>query len=154
MLPLWQAGQLAFVPFAGTDDMSRSHFETQDTIEMGQAIGGTRNYASGFMGRLAVELGQRASGAISFTDSCRWRFAAGRACPTSRWRHAFDARQTALIEAMYQGQKAGGWIWRRRFPPASGRATLCHTIAEEMEASGRGAITAKGFELSARASAC
>ena len=26
MLPLWQAGQLAFVPFAGTRDMTRSHF--------------------------------------------------------------------------------------------------------------------------------
>ena len=33
ILPLWQARQIAFVPFAGTDDMSRSHFETQDTIE-------------------------------------------------------------------------------------------------------------------------
>ena len=36
MLPLWQAGELAFVPFAGTRDLSRSHFETQDHIELGQ----------------------------------------------------------------------------------------------------------------------
>ena len=28
--------QVAFVPFAGTDDLSRSHFETQDSIELGQ----------------------------------------------------------------------------------------------------------------------
>src|SRR5580700_6296283 len=33
--PLYQARQLAFVPFAGTDDVSRSHFETQDSIELG-----------------------------------------------------------------------------------------------------------------------
>ena len=36
--PLWASRQIAFVPFAGTDDMSRSHFETQDSIEMGQPI--------------------------------------------------------------------------------------------------------------------
>ena len=30
MLPLWKKGQLAFVPFAGTEDLTRSHFETQD----------------------------------------------------------------------------------------------------------------------------
>src|SRR5687767_9739961 len=37
LLPLYQKAQAAFVPFAGTDDISRSHFETQDTIELGQA---------------------------------------------------------------------------------------------------------------------
>ena len=31
---------MAFVPFAGTDDMTRSHFETQDTIELGQDVKG------------------------------------------------------------------------------------------------------------------
>ena len=36
--PLYRTGQAAFVPFAGTDDLSRSHFETQDTIELGQNI--------------------------------------------------------------------------------------------------------------------
>ena len=33
MLPFWEKGQLAFVPFAGTDDLTRSHFETQDSVE-------------------------------------------------------------------------------------------------------------------------
>ena len=46
--PLWEAKQVAFVRFAGTDDMSRSHFETQDTIELGQPIVGTRDFRSGF----------------------------------------------------------------------------------------------------------
>ena len=36
--PLYQKRQIAFVPFAGTDDLTRSHFETQDTIELGQPI--------------------------------------------------------------------------------------------------------------------
>ena len=40
MLPLWQKGQLAFVPFAGTDDLTRSHFETQDSVESGMPVVG------------------------------------------------------------------------------------------------------------------
>ena len=37
-------------PSPGTDDLTRSHFETQDTIELGQPVQGSRNYRSGFMG--------------------------------------------------------------------------------------------------------
>ena len=32
--PMYQKGEAAFIPFAGTDDLSRSHFETQDSIEL------------------------------------------------------------------------------------------------------------------------
>jgi uncharacterized protein (DUF1501 family) len=35
--PLYLKRQVAFVPFAGTEDLSRSHFETQDSIELGPA---------------------------------------------------------------------------------------------------------------------
>ena len=66
---MWLRGEAAFVPFAGTDDLSRSHFESQDTIELGQPLGGARGYESGFMGRLAGVLG--ASRPIAFTDHCR-----------------------------------------------------------------------------------
>ncbi|MEO8134526.1 MAG: DUF1501 domain-containing protein, partial [Betaproteobacteria bacterium] len=52
ILPLWNAGQVAFVPFAGTDDVSRSHFETQDSIELAQAPDKVRNFQSGFLNRL------------------------------------------------------------------------------------------------------
>ena len=51
--PLYQKGELAFVPFAGTDDTSRSHFETQDGIELGQPLDRRRDYRSGFLNRLA-----------------------------------------------------------------------------------------------------
>ena len=51
--PLWQKKQLAFVPFAGTDDLSRSHFETQDHIERGQPQGHAGDYRSGFLARLS-----------------------------------------------------------------------------------------------------
>src|ERR1700729_3050298 len=56
LYPLWQKKQVAFVPFAGTDDLTRSHFETQDTIELGQPVASTRDYRSGFMARTASAL--------------------------------------------------------------------------------------------------
>src|SRR5579863_6574738 len=56
LLPLWWKRQIAFIPFAGTDDLTRSHFETQDTIELGQSIHGARDYKSGFLARLAGAL--------------------------------------------------------------------------------------------------
>ena len=51
--PLWQRKQIAFVPYVGTDDMSRSHFETQDTIELGQPwpVGRGRLPSSRYRGR-------------------------------------------------------------------------------------------------------
>src|SRR6202451_3989418 len=62
--------QVAFVPFAGTEDLSRSHFETQDSIELGQPVNGARNYKSGFLGRLSDTLIARsAAPPISFTDA-------------------------------------------------------------------------------------
>src|SRR5262249_32944914 len=65
LFPLYAKSELAFVPFAGTEDLSRSHFETQDSIELGQPLG-KRDYASGFMNRLASSLDSR--NAISFTN--------------------------------------------------------------------------------------
>ena len=65
--PLWQKKQIAFVPFAGTDDLSRWHFETQDTIELGQPVGGTRDYRSGFMSRTAAALA--GTDPIAFTNN-------------------------------------------------------------------------------------
>jgi uncharacterized protein (DUF1501 family) len=63
--PLAARRQACFVPFAGTDDLSRSHFETQDTIELGQGSGASRDFGSGFMNRLAAVLAGRE--AIAFT---------------------------------------------------------------------------------------
>jgi uncharacterized protein (DUF1501 family) len=66
MLPLWQAKSLAFVPFSGLEDPSRSHFEMQDKIEFGRGPA-SRDYSSGFLNRLAAELPQLQ--AVSFTDT-------------------------------------------------------------------------------------
>ena len=70
--PLWLKSQAVFVPFAGTNDTSRSHFETQDHIELGQpddVAGGNRDFRSGFMNRLAGVLGSGSRlEAMAFTD--------------------------------------------------------------------------------------
>ncbi len=65
--PLWSTRQLAFVPFAGTEDISRSHFETQDNIELGPAAGASRHaQRPADAGWPACWQGPRA---IAFTDS-------------------------------------------------------------------------------------
>src|SRR5471030_99640 len=60
---LYAQRQVTFIPFAGTDDLSRSHFETQDSIELGQPGNAARNYRSGFLGRLAAALAGKSAAA-------------------------------------------------------------------------------------------
>jgi uncharacterized protein (DUF1501 family) len=152
--PLWEKKQIVFVPFAGTDDLSRSHFETQDTIELGQPIGGHRNYGSGFMARLAATLGQDKP--IAFTDQLPLCFRGGPVIPNIALmsvgsKPTIDPRNAALIRAMYEGQHAGrndlGSSVAEGFRV---RDTVFRTIDQEMKEAGRGAVSAKGFELSAR----
>src|SRR5580704_13986368 len=66
MHKLYLQRQVAFVPFCGTDDLTRSHFETQDSIELGQPLGANRDYQSGFLNRLVGVLGGVLP--IAFTD--------------------------------------------------------------------------------------
>ncbi|WP_271301052.1 DUF1501 domain-containing protein [Sphingomonas sp. CV7422] len=152
LMPLWQARQIAFVPFAGTDDMSRSHFETQDTIELGQPVGGHRDYGSGFMARLAGVLGRGAADRpIAFTDQLPLCFRGG-SSPVPNLALAsvgkpIDARQAQLIEAMYRNDALLGRSVHAGFDV---RDTVYKALADEMTAASRGAVSAKGFELSAR----
>jgi len=146
--PLWLKGQVAFVPFAGTDDMSRSHFETQDTVELGQPLGGTRDYNSGFLSRLA---GQLSGGApIAFTDHAPLIFRGGAAVPNiainSVGKPGVDAREAALIEGMYRGAELAPAVSEG----FTVRDEVYRTVSAEMTAASRGAVSPKGFELSAR----
>lgn len=68
LLPLWETGQLAFVPFAGTSFVSRSHFQAQDWVEFGQPPGPAPDSGSGFLNRLLAELGPGSDG-VSFTTT-------------------------------------------------------------------------------------
>ncbi|HEY4079324.1 MAG TPA: DUF1501 domain-containing protein [Burkholderiaceae bacterium] len=160
MLPLFEKQQLAFVPFAGTDDTSRSHFETQDSIELGQPLTGTRNYQSGFMNRLAQVLGAR--DAIAFTDQLPLTFRGVAQVPNlslnGLTKPSFDARQANLIAGMYEntalaGQVRDGFAVRdeaMRDIKGDPNNSMAGSIAGEMLAASRNAITAKGFEGEAR----
>jgi uncharacterized protein (DUF1501 family) len=148
LYPLWQKGQIAFVPFAGPDDMSRSHFETQDTIELGQPLQGPRDYGSGFMSRLHGQLaGDRP---IAFTDQLPLTFRGGGAIPNvglaSVGKPGVDDRQAKLIENMYRAEDLGASVSQG----FAVRDEVYRAISAEMVAANRGAVSAKGFELSAR----
>jgi len=152
--PLWQSRQIAFVPFAGTEDMSRSHFETQDSIEMGQPIAGQRHYGSGFMGRLATTLGAGSNGTIAFSDTLPLVMRGGPMIPNlalgGNGKQVIDDKETAMIAAMYRGQRLGGVDLDGAVHAGfTARDTVWHTIDDEMKAAGRGAIAARGFEAAA-----
>lgn len=144
LYPLWQRKQLAFVPFAGTDDLSRSHFETQDNIESGQASGHPGNHRSGFLARLSGSL--PGVPPIAFTNALPKSFqgAVGdipnismRGDPKSR----FDARQSAILSGMYQGTALATATADGLALPAS----ISDDLRDEMVHASRGAQSAKGF---------
>jgi uncharacterized protein (DUF1501 family) len=146
--PLWQKNQIAFVPFAGTDDTSRSHFETQDTIELGQPIAGSRDYRSGFMSRIARTLS--GSDPIAFTGTLPLSFRGPEPVPnialSFTGKPGVAGKNAELIESMYQG---------RDLAPAVSEGfkvqdEVYQTISREMQAANRNAVSPKGFELSAQ----
>jgi uncharacterized protein (DUF1501 family) len=146
--PLYATGQAAFIPFAGTDDLSRSHFETQDSIELGQPIAGHRDFHSGFMNRLVTEL--KGSSPISFTDQLPLTFQGGAQVPNMALRNlgkpAVDARQSDIIAAMYKGTPLAAQVSEG----FTVRDDVMRKMTGEMEAANRNAISTKGFEAEAR----
>ena len=148
--PLFTSGEAAFVPFAGTEDLSRSHFETQDSIELGQSLQGTRNYRSGFLNRLATTLNADRASAISFTDQLPLIMQGTAQVPNMALRAIgkpqVDARQASMIASMYEGSALSSQV-REGFVV---REDVRKQIIGEMDAANRNAITAKGFELEAR----
>jgi uncharacterized protein (DUF1501 family) len=148
LLPLYQRKELACVAFAGTDDTSRSHFETQDSIELGQPLGGSRDFGSGFLNRLVSVIA--GVNPIAFTEqlplSMQGSAHIGNVALQSVGKPALDARQRELIASMYAPT-------RFSVPVGEGfavRDEIMRDLADEMDTSGRGAITTKGFERDAQ----
>jgi uncharacterized protein (DUF1501 family) len=145
---LYQQGEAAFIPFAGCSDLSRSHFETQDTIELGQSPNGARDLRSGFMARLAAQLNGVAP--IAFTDSLPVTFRGTSDIPNLSLRGVgkavFDSHQASVLSSMYTGHHlqqvvSDGLELRQEV----GRA-----MQQEMADANREAITPTGFELEAQ----
>ena len=146
--PMFQRKEIAFVPFAGTEDMSRSHFETQDSIEAGQPEQGRRDFRSGFLARLSGTL--TGVQPIAFTDSLPLSFQGGSDIPNVSLKGVskpnFDQRQARILTDMYQGQPLQPQV-------AEGlelRQQVAKDLADEMSKANRGAISPKGFQLEAQ----
>ena len=163
--PLVDKRQAVFVPFAGTHDLTRSHFETQDSIELGQPLEGRRDFASGFLNRLAGVLDRNGSGgrdAIAFTDQLPLAFRGEVGVANLSLKGAPqkpDERLRASLLAMYrdhplQARVAESFDVRdeaaRQVAMAAPAASASSSMVGEMEAANRNAINAKGFELEAR----
>lgn len=148
--PLYNSGQAAFIPFAGTDDLSRSHFETQDSIELGQPLNQSRNYQSGFLNRLVATLNTKGEGAIAFTDQLpivmQGNVQVANTVLRTVGKPSVDARQSGLIAAMYRGTS----LEQRVSDGFTIRDEVMREMTAEMDAASRNAISAKGFELEAR----
>ena len=142
--PLWQRKQIAFVPFAGTDDLSRSHFETQDNIESGEPTAQRGDFRSGFLARLSSTM--PGVPPIAFTQSLPLSFqGAGKDIPNislkGDTKSHFDARQSAILTQMYQGTSLAS-------ATADGLAlpvTVSQDLRDEMVHASRGAPSATGF---------
>ena len=152
--PMFNSGEAAFIPFAGTTDLTRSHFETQDTIELGQELGARRDFRSGFLNRLVQTLNSSkahpVNPAIAFTDQLPLIFQGGVQVPNMALRSVgkagIDARQSQIIAAMYRGTPL-------QRPVDAGfvvRDDVTKELTGEMQAANRNAISTKGFELEAQ----
>ena len=148
LMPLWQAGQIAFVPFAGTRDMSRSHFETQDHIELGQGPQ-TRDFNEGFLNRLVHALGARAQ-PMAFTAQLplclRGPERIANMALSGADRTGIGPREQALLESMWGGTPQAASV-REGFAV---RAEVVRDMRAmdwraEMVAASRGAVAPRGF---------
>jgi uncharacterized protein (DUF1501 family) len=145
--PMFARKEVAFIPFAGTNDLSRSHFETQDSIEAGAPAQSMAVVNSGFLNRLAQVMG---GAPISFTDALPTVFkgevGVANISLKGVGKPAFDPRQSGVLAAMYQGSRMEAAVREG----LDLRQEVAKEFDQEMQMANRGAISAKGFELEAR----
>ena len=149
LMPLWQNKQLAFVPFAGTQDMSRSHFETQDHIELGQGSR-THDFNDGFLNRLIGQIGARAK-PMAFTAQVPLSMRGNQRVPNAAitqvdQQATLPLRQQEMLQHMWSVMPQGASV-RDGF---AARTEVMHDLQSsdgnaEMTAASRGAINPHGF---------
>ena len=149
LLPLWQRKQIAFVPFAGTDDLSRSHFETQNNIESGEPSAARSSFRSGFLARLSSQL--TGVPAIAFTKDLPLSFqGAGKDIPNISMKAdpkaRFNARQSAILSDMYKGTPLAAATADGLALPGS----ISDDLRNEMIKASGGAPSARSFATETR----
>ncbi len=151
LLPMYKKKQLAFVNFAGTADLSRSHFETQNTIELGQALKGDRDLRSGFLNRLAQVLTANKAHPASFTRELPVMLTGGIDVPNialvgKTLKSPINARQQALIQQLYQSSDMNRLVSEG----FTARNASAEAIKNEMDQAGGDALSVSGFQGEAR----
>jgi uncharacterized protein (DUF1501 family) len=153
---MYNRREALFIPFAGNDDLSRSHFETQESMELGmpsQMSGnpppGGRTFNSGFLNRLAQALAS-SNQSIAFTDALpsifRGEEKVANVSLKGVGKPAFDQRQSSLLASMYASHP----LERAVREGLDLRQEIAREFEQEMQMASRGAISAKGFELEAK----
>ncbi len=153
LMPFYQKRQLAFVPFAGTDDISRSHFETQNSIELGQGAAKARagDFRSGFLNRLATTLGAGGAQSAAFTSEVPQIFRGNERVPNidldgaSRKSRLSDDDNRA-IASMYQHTDLNASVTEGQRIMGAAREEL----EAEMQAANGNAVSAGKLEQEAR----
>ena len=151
VLPLYRARQALFIPYAGSQDQSRSHFHAQDVLELGQGYGARLDYGSGFLNRAVETLARdgRPLG-VSFTDYLplvlKGKVAVANLGAKGGEKNPFNPRQAALLEQMYQGTDLAQDVHKG----LESRRQVSDELQQEMIDSARGAINAGRFEQQAR----
>ena len=148
---LYMNKQAAFIPFSGSDDVSRSHFQAQDLMELGQGASGALDYSSGYVNRLVEALSGKVAGGVSFTGNLTPVFKGAVAVPNislkGNPKSRLPPRSADLIASLYEGTPLSGLA-------TSGMETkkrVSEELMTEMAESSRGAGAARAFENQARA---
>jgi len=154
VLPLWQAGQLAFVQASGSPDPSRSHFDAQDFMESGTP--GDKNTVDGWLNRLLARLPgpHSPTQGLSVGDTLPRIFQGPQTVATMAYGKG-AAKPMAVdrpkigdaFDRLYSGDDALGKAYRE------GRAAHAEIMASmddsEQAMANNGAPDAKGFVLDA-----
>jgi uncharacterized protein (DUF1501 family) len=143
--------QAVFVPFSGSGDVSRSHFQAQDLMELGQGAGGALDYSSGYLNRLVEALSGKAAGGVSFTGNLTPVFKGAVPVPNislkGNPKSRLPPRSSDTIASLYEGSRLEGLA-------TSGMETkkrVSEELMTEMAEASRGAGAARAFESQARA---
>jgi uncharacterized protein (DUF1501 family) len=151
LLPFYEKRQLAFVAFAGTDDLSRSHFETQNSIERGQASGKGGDYRSGFLNRLTTALNAKRSQPAAFTSDVPQIFRGDTRIPNIDLLGAgrnsrLNEEDARVIASLYEGTDLHAAVTEGQRVMGAARAE----IDAEMQAANGNAISTDKLELEIR----
>ena len=149
MFALWQKKQLLFVPFAGTPDMSRSHFDTQDVMERGLGENGRGSYDSGFLNRLAAVLAGKAV-PVAFAGNLPLSFQGKKDVANFSLRSGnktrLNAKQMELLAELYSKTE----LEEKVTTGLENKRQVIASFEKEKQAASRNAMNPKGFEVEAQ----